>query len=389
MLQVLMDRAKSDPAFAEVQSRFATAEIENWLKEEEKALHFGIGAFASGSGSVVEIGSYQGGSACFLAAGIARRGEGRLTCVDPHLGGPPWLGLAPHQRTLDKFRRGLRHCGVAEWVEPRVGDSAAVASVWPAEPIDAVFIDGDHSFRGAMKDFEAWAPKVRSGGLVLFDDADDAALPELLDLIEFVKRLKAVSHLGTVEGVAVFQVGDGHSWDLLDELGEAQASRNLRTAWDMRFLHDVALPANYARSRTWTDHGIDIAYQLCFLARCGPGGYGYTADSPPADRVFLEALSQDRRDGDVVPAEGPVRGLRTLLCRPEEADEHAPRLLPGGVLIARHGAATDHETSISVRTMLIEAGLDGCGWHENVHWGVWQPHDLSTEAILRYAAGST
>jgi predicted O-methyltransferase YrrM len=385
LLAEIMQRAKSDPAFSEIQGTFAEAGIENWLKEEEKALHFGVGAFAPGEGRVLEIGTYQGGSACFLAAGIKRRGHGRLSCVDPHLGGPPWLGLAPHQRTLDKFRQGTQTCGVSEWIDARVGDSAAVASVWPADPLDAVFIDGDHSFRGALKDFESWAPKVRAGGLVLFDDADDPALPELLDLIEFMKGFRAVSHLGTIEGVAVFQMNEQSPWKLLEELNAAASKRGIHNAWDMTFLHGRELPPHYGRTRTWDEHALDVAYQLCFLARCGPGDYGYSSGSAKRDRDLLTALSEDRRDGEVLEARGSARGLRAILCRPEEASGHAPRLLPGGVLIARHAERIDQENSIRTRAMLLEAGLDGCGWEQNVHWGVWKPHLLSAEAILEYA----
>src|SRR5437764_9034304 len=128
MLDDIMSRAQADPAFAEIQRSFAEAGITSWLLEEEKALHFGVGAFAAGGGSIIEIGTFEGASACFLAAGIRRRGSGRLVSIDPHLGGPPWLGMAPHQRTLEKFRGAMRTCGLTDWVESRLGDSAAVAA---------------------------------------------------------------------------------------------------------------------------------------------------------------------------------------------------------------------------------------------------------------------
>jgi len=396
MLKDIIMRAKADPAFNEIHNKFAQADIENWLNEEEKALHFAVGAFAPGNGTIVEIGSYQGGSACFLAAGIARRGHGKLTCVDPFLGGPPWLGMAPWQHTLEKFRQGTKFCGVDGWIEPRMGDSTAVAAVWPAEPISAVFIDGDHSFLGALKDFENWAPKLHSGGLVLVDDADDPMLPELLALIEFLKTLCSVTYLGTVEGVAVFERSSASAVDLLAELSKACAARGIRRTWDMLFLHETPLPASYGKSMDSKDYGINIAYQLCFLARCGPGAYGYTAASPQADRVFLHALSKDRADGEVTKVDGMggrfwtgcrqgVEKFRAILCRPKEVRKLAPRLLPGGVLIAR---ASSIENQIQVRSILLEAGLEGCGYHEDLHWGVWQPHHLSPEAILHYAAGT-
>jgi len=36
--------------------------------------------------------------------------------------------------------------------------------------LDYVYIDGDHTYNGAMKDLQNWAPKVKAGGLVCGDD---------------------------------------------------------------------------------------------------------------------------------------------------------------------------------------------------------------------------
>lgn len=38
------------------------------------------------------------------------------------------------------------------------------------EPIELLFIDGDHSVEGAMADFCNWIPKVQSGGYVVIHD---------------------------------------------------------------------------------------------------------------------------------------------------------------------------------------------------------------------------
>tara|TARA_X000000368_G_C23052120_1_gene721936 strand:+ start:3189 stop:3824 length:636 start_codon:yes stop_codon:yes gene_type:complete len=36
--------------------------------------------------------------------------------------------------------------------------------------IDAIYIDGDHTYRGVIKDIKYWAPKVKPGGLIVGDD---------------------------------------------------------------------------------------------------------------------------------------------------------------------------------------------------------------------------
>lgn len=38
------------------------------------------------------------------------------------------------------------------------------------EPLDYLFLDGDHSYDGVRRDFEMYAPLVRSGGIVAFHD---------------------------------------------------------------------------------------------------------------------------------------------------------------------------------------------------------------------------
>jgi len=57
-----------------------------------------------------------------------------------------------------------------------LGDSHAPATVVAlrgvlgVQPIDVLFIDGDHSYDGVRADFEMYSPLVRSGGIVTFHD---------------------------------------------------------------------------------------------------------------------------------------------------------------------------------------------------------------------------
>jgi cephalosporin hydroxylase len=44
------------------------------------------------------------------------------------------------------------------------------------EPIDLLFIDGDHTFAGVTRDFELYRPLVRPGGCVAFHDIVDSKL---------------------------------------------------------------------------------------------------------------------------------------------------------------------------------------------------------------------
>lgn len=51
------------------------------------------------------------------------------------------------------------------------GDSAAAGRTF-GRPVDLLHIDGDHSYGGVSRDFEAWRPWLRPGGRVIFHDTE-------------------------------------------------------------------------------------------------------------------------------------------------------------------------------------------------------------------------
>jgi predicted O-methyltransferase YrrM len=46
------------------------------------------------------------------------------------------------------------------------------------EPLDFVFIDGDHSYEGCKIDIESWVDKVKPGGWLMGHDYDNQSVPE-------------------------------------------------------------------------------------------------------------------------------------------------------------------------------------------------------------------
>lgn len=51
------------------------------------------------------------------------------------------------------------------------GDADEFAALW-SKPISLLFIDGGHDYEEVKKNAEAWVPKVKKGGVVLFHDID-------------------------------------------------------------------------------------------------------------------------------------------------------------------------------------------------------------------------
>jgi predicted O-methyltransferase YrrM len=130
-----------------------------------------------GTGAVVEIGSLLGLSTAWLAAGCRDARRGRVAAVDHFRGSPehrtggshPIAELAASGSTLPTFRANLTRVGLADWVEPRVGDSVAVARAWVG-PVRLLFIDADHSYESTRADWLAWISHLVPGGLVGFHD---------------------------------------------------------------------------------------------------------------------------------------------------------------------------------------------------------------------------
>jgi len=119
-----------------------------------------------GRATIAEIGRFKGGSTLFMAAAMA---EGSmLWSYDLHVAPRPDLQGAELDAELSD---ALRRLGLDTGVHLVVGDSRTVDL--PPGPFDLLFIDGDHSYEGALADAQRWAPHVRPGGHLLFHDAVD------------------------------------------------------------------------------------------------------------------------------------------------------------------------------------------------------------------------
>jgi hypothetical protein len=110
---------------------------------------------------VVELGVAEGTSAWELRQVIDHGGT--LYLVDPHRG---CLGLSFAGRVARRLVSRVRR-GQVVWHREF---SYEAAKKW-REPIDFLFIDADHGYEGASRDWRDWAPHVVGGGHVALHDA--------------------------------------------------------------------------------------------------------------------------------------------------------------------------------------------------------------------------
>lgn len=129
-----------------------------------------LAELAAGRRRVVEIGVYEGSSALVLVQALPLDAE--LHLVEPFGGTSPWPGV------MNAADEGAAKAIVAKAARGRGGPhvswhvafSEQAADGW-REPVDLVFVDGDHSEEACLLDWRLWHPFVERGGVVAFHDA--------------------------------------------------------------------------------------------------------------------------------------------------------------------------------------------------------------------------
>jgi predicted O-methyltransferase YrrM len=148
--------------------------------DEGLALYEAACMVERGGPPMLEVGSYCGKSAVYLAAAAAER-DTVLFAVDHHRGSeenqPGWQWHEPdlvdaHTGRLDTlpvFRRTVFDAGIEDHVVAVVGDSTVVGRHW-STPLGLLFIDGGHGTEPAHNDYQTWVPHVADGGLLVIHD---------------------------------------------------------------------------------------------------------------------------------------------------------------------------------------------------------------------------
>jgi predicted O-methyltransferase YrrM len=136
------------------------------LQIDEAALLYRLARRAA-SGPFAEIGRFKGGRTFVFASALPDGVE--LWSYDVHLALRPDM---PGAALDGELRDALTRYGLEHKVHLHVADSRTVDP--PPEPLELLFVDGDHSYEGARADYRRWGAFVRPGGHLLFHDAVDS-----------------------------------------------------------------------------------------------------------------------------------------------------------------------------------------------------------------------
>lgn len=143
--------------------------INGHLSDKEGEFLYKPAKNCSGKGVIVEIGSRKGKSTVYLAKGSKARGNVKVYAIDPHQGSKDHRD---HKisNTFNEFKENLKKAKVDNIVEPIVKTSQEASKNW-REPVEFIFIDGDHSYEMVKQDFDLWSPYLVKGGIIAFHDA--------------------------------------------------------------------------------------------------------------------------------------------------------------------------------------------------------------------------
>jgi ornithine carbamoyltransferase len=114
---------------------------------------------SAGGGSIVEIGSFKGRSTICLARGSKAGRNVRIYAIDPHRG-----------TAYEDFKRNLAVTDIEDIVTHVRRPSQEALPAIGDQPIELLFIDGNHKYPMVLEDFEQYVPRVVDGGVVAMHD---------------------------------------------------------------------------------------------------------------------------------------------------------------------------------------------------------------------------
>lgn len=122
------------------------------------------------SGHFVEVGSWKGKSAAYMAVEIANSSKPIvLDCVD-HFHGTASEGQHRLAKDIDLAKVFASNLGDFDFVRQIQMPSVDASTLYDDRSLDFVFIDAAHDEANVTADIAAWLPKVRPGGVIAGHD---------------------------------------------------------------------------------------------------------------------------------------------------------------------------------------------------------------------------
>jgi len=153
-----------------------TRDIDRMISDDELYWLYSLSRHTFKELNVVELGTYTGVSAIFIAAGLKE--AYKMTTVDI-------CKYSKSNDTIEIIQKANADLGLKiEFIKSN--DLAFVDSL-PDYCIDRIFIDSDHNYEHINQIFEHVMRKMSAGGLMMFHDYTPAEAGEVRAITEFVE----------------------------------------------------------------------------------------------------------------------------------------------------------------------------------------------------------
>ena len=165
-----------------------------------------LARYAKGKKRLVEIGVWHGVTTCRLRSVMNH--EGVLFGVDPYPVGR--LGFSAQWRIARSEVEKISN-GSVTWLRLTGVEAAQDYLLKYHDPVDFIFIDGDHTYDGLRNDWQAWSELVAPGGIAALHDSCSSATRQIDDAgsaiytREVIMQDERFEHLETVDTLTVIR----------------------------------------------------------------------------------------------------------------------------------------------------------------------------------------
>jgi len=161
-------------------------DIHGWFDYE--SLYFTIFSGLKDQAHIVEVGSWLGRSACYMAELIKVSGKNiRLDCIDnwsePQAEKLKSVIKGNDRTHIHDFVNNLHHADVLEFVHVVQLPSLEAVHVYADKSLDFVFLDNDHSEEHVLSELNAWWPRIKKGGVLAGHDYIESRWPGVVKAV--------------------------------------------------------------------------------------------------------------------------------------------------------------------------------------------------------------
>ena len=148
----------------------------------------------------LEIGCWEGQSACWLLQNIFTAKTSKLTVIDPFLGNPENVVEGYEEQVPEIFEANIKEIGASDRVEllKMKSISALRHMNLHDDSLDFAYIDGSHVTTDVLMDLCLTWPLVKKGGIIIIDDyqyarlAMDAVPRHAIDIFQLIFRKEII-----------------------------------------------------------------------------------------------------------------------------------------------------------------------------------------------------